>query len=290
MSTMDETLAPTPVKRGAIIGTAPTHRAMPWQDHTLDAGSLNDAYVLPGFARATFWCDLHPIPEMVFRPKNERKVQPQHAPVGGYLRPEGHLEWLKTRPFPVYLHDCHEAGCYDLAPEKRAHTPYAFPAWPSARPFPFKALEARFGSYWSSTPAWMLAWMLMQDYKEIHIYGIHLSTEWEYIHQRPNLEFLIGMALALGVRFVIPERSSLLKGKHKYAIEPKPHLDLERCERTVLLVKQEGLRLRQRLATLSGWRHRSETADIQARLLVLELELLDARQEMARLQALARVA
>lgn len=285
---MDETAA-VPVKRGAIIGTAPTWKNTPWQDQGLDILSLNDAYVLPGFARANGWFDLHPIPEMVFRPKGERKVSPEHAPVGGYLRPEGHLDWLKTRAFPVYLHDCRDTGCADLPKEKRSHDPYPFPAWPNARPFPFKAIEARFGAYFSSTPAWMLAWMLLDGYKDVSIYGIHLATEWEYIHQRPNMEFLIGMALAQGVTFTIPQRSSLLRGKHKYAVEPKPDLGIERCERRIGLLKIEGQRLQQRLAQLP-WYARGEAADIRARLGVLELEVMDARQEAGRLAAVSRVA
>jgi hypothetical protein len=277
------------IKRGAIIGTAPTWKNTPWDDQSLDCLSLNDAYVMPGFKRANAWFDLHPIPEMVFRPKGERQVRPENAPVGGYLRPEGHLEWLKTRNFPVYLHDCKEAGCHDLPPEKRSHTPYDFPKWPTAKPFPFKALEQRFGSYFSSTPAWMLAWMLAEGYRDISIFGIHLATEWEYINQRPNMEFLIGMALAQGISFVIPDKSSLLKGKHKYAIEPKPDLGLERVQRRMALIKDEGARLQKRLAGLS-WYARGEKADIVARLKVLDLELADARQEYARLAALARVA
>lgn len=258
------------VKRGCIVGTAPTFKNTPWDDQSLDIFSLNDAYVLPGFKRASGWFDLHPIPEMVFRPKGEKKVRPEHAPVGGYLRPEGHLEWLKTRNFPVYLQQ---------APK----------GWTHAHEFPFTELQQRFGSYFSSTPAWILAWMLAAGYKEIHIYGIHLATEWEYIHQRPNMEFLIGVALAQGVQFVIPEKSSLLKGRHKYAIEPKPDLDLERVQRRMALIKDEGARLQQRLAKLS-WYARGEKADILARLGVLDLELMDARQEYGRLAAISRVA
>ena len=287
---MSETEQAAPaVKRGAIIGTASTYKSTPWGEPDLDILSLNDAYVLPGFARASGWFDLHPIPEMVFRPKGERRVLPQHAPVGGYLRPEGHLDWLKSRDFPVFLHDCREAGCAELPVEKRSHAPYDFPAWKNAQPFPFKAIQAQYGAYFSSTPAWMLAWMLLQGYNQIHIYGIHLATEWEYIHQRPNLEFLIGMALARGTQFVIPERSTLLRGKHQYAIEPKPGLDIEKCERRIMLLKHEGQQLQARLARLK-WHQRGEAADIRARLTVLDLEVLDARQEAGRLQAVSRVA
>ena len=290
--------APTTIRRGAIIGTAPTYRNTPWDDTTLDCFSLNDAYVLPHFKRASGWFDLHPIPEMVFRPKGERKVRPEHAPVGGYLRPEGHLEWLKTRTFPVYLHDCTECDCAarlekwsrgELPGTTRPHDPYPFPKWPNARPFPQKAVDAKFGTYFSSTPALMLAWMLMESYREVQIFGIHLATEWEYIMQRPNMEFLIGIALSQGVQFIIPEKSTLLKGKHRYAVESKPDLDLERVQRRMALIKDEGARLQQRLAKVS-WYARGEKDDIRARLGVLDLELLDCRQEYGRLAAISRVA
>jgi hypothetical protein len=284
-----------PVKRAAIIGTAPTYKDAPWDDPAVYIGGLNDGYVLPHMKRASFWMDVHPIPEMVFRPKGERQVRPEHAPVGAYLRPEGHLEWLKTRNFPVYLHDCRECDCeakwqaYKRGEIPYAHEPYPFPTWPNARPFPQKAVEARFGTYFSSTPALMLALLLMEGYRDIGIFGIHLATEFEYVMQRPNMEFLIGMALAQGVSFTIPDKSTLLRGKHKYAVEPKPDLDLERIQRRMALIKDEGARFQKRLAGLS-WYARGEKADIVARLKVLDLELADARQEYGRLAALARVA
>ena len=107
--------------------------------------------------------------------------------------------------------------------------------------------------------------------------------------QRPNLEFLIGMALSQGVQFVIPEKSTLLKGRHKYAVESKPDLDLERIQRRMALIKDDGARLRQRLAKVA-WYARGEKADIVSRLSVLDLELMDCRQEYGRLAAISRVA
>lgn len=279
---------PQSAKRGAIIGTAPTWKNTPWADQGLDVLSLNDAYVL-GIPRATAWFDLHPIPEMVFRPKGERRVAYQHAPIGGYLRPEGHLNWLKSQLFPVYLHDCREADCANIPAGKRSHDPYPFPTWPNARPFPFQAIQQAMGSYFSSTPAWMLAWMLTEGYRDVYIGGIELSTEWEYIHQRPNLEFLIGMALAQGVTFTFPRKCKLLRGRHTYALEPKPDLGLERTERQIAVLKAEGATGQQRLASLK-WYQRSEAADLRARLRVLDLEVADARQEQARLVALSLVA
>lgn len=279
MTDIVETAVPT-LKRGTILGTASTWKICPFADASLDVFGLNDGYIL-GVPRASAWFDLHPFPEMVFR--TERRVQASTVPAGAYLRPHGHLDWLKSRPFPVWLHDCEEAECASLPADKRHHTPYPFPDWPNAQKFPFRALRARYGSYFSSTPAWMLAWMLEQVYTEVHIYGIHLATEWEYIRQRPNLEFLIGMALGRGTQFVIPDRSSLLKGKFVYAIEPKPDIALDRVNVQIQTVKLAGQQLQQALAQ-APWYGR---AAIRRRLEVVNLELLDARQEQARLQALA---
>src|SRR3990167_4465046 len=72
-SVVNGTIPPQQVKRGCITGTHPTYRSTPWKDLGVDIFSLNDAYVLPGFVRATSWVDLHPLPELVFRPKGERK-------------------------------------------------------------------------------------------------------------------------------------------------------------------------------------------------------------------------
>jgi len=272
-------------KRGAIVGTAPTWKLTPWDDQTLDVFSLNDAYVLKGFGRATAWFDLHALPEMIFRPRKERVVKPADAPVGGYLRPEGHLEWLKSRPFPVYLHSCAEAKCAENP--QCGHTPYPFPKWDNARPFPFQAVTAAYGSYFSSTPAWILAWMMAEGYTETHIYGVHLATEWEYIHQKPNMEFLIGVALGKGVQFTIPEKSTLLKGKHQYALEPKPELGLEHVQRKIERIKGEGAQLQ---ASLSRMRWRLGRAkDIRERLEVLDLELADAKMEYGHIQAMGQV-
>lgn len=267
--TVTATLPDRPVKRCAIVGTAPTWRQTPWADLTLDVFSLNDAYVL-GLPRATAWFDLHPIAQMAFVPKGQNKVSVHAVPIGAYLRPEGHLDWLKTRPFPIYLAQ-------------------ARPDWPHSQAFPFEAMEAKYGHYFGSTPAWMLAWALEQGYTEIHIYGIHLATEWEYRQQRPNLEFLIGIALARGVSIVIPDRSPLLKSKYRYALEPKPEIPLDRVRRRLDQIRAEGAHLHQALAH-TPWYARGRKKDLRSRLAVVDIELLDAQVEWRRASTLYQIA
>ena len=93
------------------------------------------------------------------------------VPLGVYLRPEGHLHWLQTRGFPVYLSEARKD-------------------YPTSRPFPKQAVLDFWAPYWPlrlsrrgviqpgpdyevSTPAWMLMHAVAEGYTEIHIYGIH---------------------------------------------------------------------------------------------------------------------
>ena len=157
-----------PVRRAAaIIGTASTWKQAPWADLSVDILGLNDGFMLgfkmtgiPALPRETIHFDLHPFNQMVFRPMNQTTVKAEEVPMGAYLRPAGYLDWLKTRDFPLLLNQ-------------------APPDWKHATTFPREALEKKYGDYFASTPAWMLVWAIDQGYTEIHIYGIHLATEWE---------------------------------------------------------------------------------------------------------------
>src|SRR6185503_1746112 len=105
-----------------------------------------------------------------------------------YCRPKTHLDWLATQQIPVWLH-----------PEYVSQHPAAA-TWAHAKPFPKAAVEAHFGRYFTSSPGWMIGQALMEGVKELHIYGIHLATEIEYIEQRPNFEMLCGALLGRGDR------------------------------------------------------------------------------------------
>lgn len=221
----------------AIVGTAPSWMATPWHDPDVHIASLNDAYNLEGFQRADEWYDFHPLHKFHFAPapvagKPKPLLFAHTIPPGHYVRPHNHLDWLATQTMPVWLH-----------PDYVQQLPAAA-TWPMARPFPKAEIEAHFGRYFTSSPAWMLAHAIMRGFREIHIYGIHLSTESEYIDQRPGFEFLIGRVLGptkvtqtvtRGLRryetqdgvIVLPEASPILSAKFQYAFEPSKRGELE---------------------------------------------------------------
>lgn len=222
-------------ERVAIIGTAQSWTLTPWNDPGLHLVSLNDAYRMKGFVRADAWYDLHPLNKFVAVPEGATQIYAHQVPPGHYVRPAPHLDWLSKQSIPVWL----------SRPED--HTPpetYELPTWPHLHVFPKREIEAAYGQYFTSSPAWMLAQLILDGAREVHIYGIHLATEHEYIEQRPNFEFLCGCVLGPGKRterrsgglrwyesaqgtIVLPEASPILASDFQYAFQPRPRAHLE---------------------------------------------------------------
>jgi hypothetical protein len=215
--------------------------------------SLNDAYRLPGFVRADRWYDFHPVDKWFVA---EQPLYPHQVPAGHYARPAGHVDWIAMQTIPIYLHPDYLTQHPDAA------------TWAHARPFPKAQIEAHFGRYFTSSPAWMMAQAILEGCRDISVYGIHLSTEFEYVKQRPNFEFLMGCLLGSGKRtttvkdglriyessdgrLVLPEASPVLQESFQYAFDPKPdaHLAPMQWELHKLTIKRQ----RVAQALMSGW-------------------------------------
>ena len=278
-TTTTQPAAPTaPLRRVAIIGTAPSWNQCPYQDQSLEIWTLNDGYMV-GVPRSTRHYDLHPFHQMTFR--TEKTVSPLDVPIGAYLRPQGHLDWLRTRPMPVYLAQ-------------------ARPDYPSSRTFPIDEILKWFQPHWPyrltrqgtivaggdyevSTPSWMLMHALMEGYQEIHVYGIHLATQWEYLQQRPNFEWLLGFAAGRGVRIVLPQSAPICRASYRYAFEPKADIPLQRLEQEILSIKTAGLQAKQALDKTPIWQVGKRT-ELQRRIARADVLLADTRQAQQRAQ------
>lgn len=286
-------------ERVAIVGTAQSWSLVPWNDPGLTIMSLNDAYRLPGFQRADRWYDFHPIDK--FFNAGEGPVYSHQVPPGHYARPPQHLEWLEKQAIPIYLHP-------DYATQ---HAPAA--DWAHAHAFPRAAIEAHFGRYFTSSPAWMMAHAILDGCREVHVYGVHLATEFEYIKQRPNFEFLMGCLLGSGKRtmrvqdgvrryesqdgcLVLPVASPVLQESFQYAFDPRPdsHLAPIQWELHKLGVKQS----RVTQALMSGWapwvqvlepngdqkpvKRRVQRATLRDELVRIQALIQDWQEQMAR--------
>lgn len=264
--------------RAAICGTAQTWKKCPWDDPSLYIVGLNDAYVL-GFPRVDEWWELHPLDKLVFRPKAQKVVRASDIPPGHYMRPEGHIEWLQTQAasIPVWLQNEPPAG------------------WPpNAKRMPIEALEAKYGTYWASGPAYELMHLYDRGVREFQIYGIHLSTDHERIDQRHNFEFLLGRLLGPEVamtvdkdmrtytgkdcKVLLPVESPILQHGWKYAYEPKPVAPADPFAVEWKAIQKEKHALVGALIHATA-RDRQAALDRLARVEVIEL---DIQQERAR--------
>ena len=272
-------------ERVAIVGTAQSWTLTPWTDTGLQIWSLNDAYRLKGFARADAWYDLHPLNHFV-HPQGDRPMFAHLVPPGYYVRPETHLAWLgeQARTIPVWLH-----------PDYLTQHPEAA-NWPRAQAFPKADIEADFGRYFTSSPAWMLAQALQQGAKEVRVYGIHLATESEYIEQRPNFEYLLGRVLGAGpvkttikdaCRYyetpnglvVLPEASPILQSDFQYAFQPRPRAGLEPLRWDLHRFQIKASREMQKLKAAKWYTPRKPITDALAR---YEALIADTQDQMAR--------
>ena len=277
--------------RVAIVGTAGSWVQTPWTDAGLKVWSLNDAWRMPGFVRADAWFDLHPLDHFVHPKAPGQPMMAHDIPPGYYVRPSDHVAWLGQQTIPVYLHPDYQTQHPDAA------------TWAHARPFPKAEIEAVYGRYFTSSPAWMLALAMLQGATEVHIYGIHLATEHEYIEQRPQFEYLIGRFLGSGPltlterddlriyetperRLVLPASSPVLASNFQYAFEPRPRAALEPLKWDLhrFTVKRE--RAVKQLAAAPWWKPRTA---ITADLVRYEALIADTQEQLARAQRAAQV-
>lgn len=252
-------------KRVAIVGTAPSWIKTPWDDPTLEIWSLNDAYC-NGLRRIDRWFDLHPIDKMFFRKREQKIMRADEVPPGSYVRPEGHIDWLRemAKTIPVYLKDEPPAG------------------WPvNAKRFPIEQMDAEFGTYWASGPSYMVALAMVEGYDEIHVYGIHLSTQQEYIEQRSNFEHLLGIARGRGIKVVMAEDSPVMKHGWRYGYEPRPERKPSEYEIELAQVAKEKNAL---ISALVAWPVGKDKSKELARLQRLQIIELDCKQQLGKRQ------
>lgn len=275
---MDQTLnlPEQELKRCAILGTAPTWKMCPWGDRGLHIFGLNDAHVL-GYPRVDAWWDLHPPSHWFFYDKAHPPTADQ-VPVGTYLRPVGHKDWIKHAGIPVFLHEARADWPTTVTFPKDKVLDFWKPYWPLR--MDRKGVISEGKDYEASSPAWMYMWAVMEGYREIGIYGIHLATEWEYLQQRPNLEFLMGVGAGLGVKHIIPARAPICQGTFQYGYEPKTDTAMEPAQRRIAQLKHE-LRVNSSNAAGLAWYAVGAKADLAARRSQIEVELMDAQMELA---------
>lgn len=185
-------------QRICIIGFSNSTRDLAPTDDSWEYWGMNHLY--PHVERPwSRWFEMHPFSWIRAREHKWR----------------GYVEWLRNRPFPVMMLD------------ESVDVPYAvsYPLAEIRQDLNWPALMEE--DYFASTPAYAFAYAMMLKPERIAVYGIDMVKEDEYIVQRANFEFLLGIAHGRGIELEIPPGSALLKAAWLYGYEESP---LERME------------------------------------------------------------
>ncbi len=266
--------------RFGVIGTAESWRQAPWNDPTITLASLNDAYML-NIPRADIWYELHPVDKFWYRDPKQKVIEQSAIPPGTYVRPKGHLEWLKTQAaqIPVFL-------------QKEPPADWG----PNAQRFPIEEVLQYLHGYSASAPSLMIAHAILNGCTELHVYGIHLATEQEYRDQRPQFEALLGRFLGSGRvemtvenklrtyrsgdrTLVLPVSSPILSHPRVYAYDPKPMPDPKReaLKARMRPLQEEQQQLVKQLVHRKWYQGRDKAL---ARLRVVDATLLDLTEQI----------
>lgn len=162
----------------AILGFTDHRNLAPFNDPSFEIWGLNELYRYMPVEKFTRWFEIH---DRAYFEKND----------------PDHLKALATLPVPVYMHTAHA----DIPP---------------AVALPKAEIEAKCGTYMTSSIAWMLGLAILEGFKVIHVYGVDMAQDTEYKEQRPCCEYLIGLARGMGIEVYVPPTSDLMKAVGQY--------------------------------------------------------------------------
>jgi hypothetical protein len=172
----------------AIVGLSPTtHDLAPWSDPTWEKWGLpwDEGY----------WAHL----DVAFEMHDMRLLKSEHS--------------KRKADYFDRLRECSTLFMQD-----------AYREIPGATRYPFNAVERITGRYWNSSIAYALALAICRAPEEIAIFGVDMKGDDEYGYQKPNIEYLVGLARGRGITVTVPDASPLLKfnpaGVRFYAHEP----------------------------------------------------------------------
>jgi hypothetical protein len=186
----------------AIVGFADTTRGeAPFNDPTWEIWGLNELYMV--VPRGDRWFEIHP----------EHNIK--HS-----FRDPKHWEWLKRCKIPVYMTRRYK----DI---------------PTCKVYPIEKYRGLFGRLFSSSIAEMMAMAIMEGFHTIGLWGVDMALKKEYGAQKSAVEFFIGLAVGLGIRVYVPEKSDILKVGFDYGYDdPHPF---------AVKMKEKSIELQQKL-------------------------------------------
>jgi len=102
---------------------------------------------------------------------------------------------------------------------KPLYVAHAHPELPKALIFPKDEITQYWGTYFTNTVSWLIAFAYMEGATTLGIWGVDMATNTEYGGQRPSCEYYIGRVEGEGCRVIIPPESDLLKTRRLYGFD-----------------------------------------------------------------------
>lgn len=160
----------------AIVGLAPsTHDLAPWGDSDWEIWGLpwDDA----GWAMMARHFEMHDL----------RLLESAHS-----RRKPGYFDRLKECP--------------------RLYMQEAYAGFPAAVAYPYEEVSKSIcAPYWNSSIAYAMALAIHEGAEQIGIYGVDMALGEEYAYQKPNMEYLIGIARGKGIKVILPDSCPLTR-------------------------------------------------------------------------------
>jgi len=91
----------------------------------------------------------------------------------------------------------------------------AIPGIPNSIKYPLEEISEEFDTdYFGSGIDYIIALAIYRGATEIHVYGVMMAKGSEYFHQKPSVEFWLGVAKGRRIEVVVHGESSILKTKN----------------------------------------------------------------------------
>lgn len=107
----------------------------------------------------------------------------------------------------------------------RIYMQEARPEFPGAVVYPKDEMFKAFGPYfWTSSISYMMALAISLKPEAIGLFGIDMSADEEYSHQRPGCQYFIQEAERAGINIVVPYGSDILFPHPPYGYREASHM------------------------------------------------------------------
>lgn len=170
---------PLPAPKVAIVGGATSRKLAPYDDLSWEIWAFSSLRLHT--PRITRWFEMHALGDLRGQLKRDTRRR---------MSFRTYMAFLKGLKVPIYM----QARIESL---------------PTSVEYPLQEALDTFGRCFTSTASYLIALAILEGYRTIGVWGIHLTEKSVYIRQRPGVEYLLGVARQRGIEVYVPPQSPL---------------------------------------------------------------------------------